>query len=280
MLVLLQSAGGCLELRTLRHRLNVSKANASEVTGTLESHGYIRRERSLRDRRAVMVWITPSGEALLTDLFPGARPSREGRLHAARRRREARAGADLPQARPRRLTRVGSTRCAPLSCFCSPCADVDRPDGSSAATARHSPPKFGVYTRQGEVDRSRQRRQPPLSFKFSKKGKNGKPPKISQVDAYAPIDCAGDGFDVPINKVGTLQTSTKASGKLSFTNSAISLTELVNQGLLGWAPNGSRQGDLHRQDQRQEGQGNLLGQLRPTPASAPARASWEAEVHK
>ena len=70
MLVVLQSAGGCLELRTLRHRLNVSKANASEVTGTLESRGYIRRDRSLRDRRAVMIWITPSGEALLEELFP------------------------------------------------------------------------------------------------------------------------------------------------------------------------------------------------------------------
>jgi MarR family 2-MHQ and catechol resistance regulon transcriptional repressor len=70
MLVVLQSAGGCLELRTLRHRLGLSKANASEVTGTLENRGFIRRERSLRDRRTVMVWITPGGESLLSDLFP------------------------------------------------------------------------------------------------------------------------------------------------------------------------------------------------------------------
>lgn len=69
-LVVLQSAGGCLELRTLRHRLGVSKANASEVTGTLESHALVRRERSLRDRRAVMIWVTPAGEQLLTELFP------------------------------------------------------------------------------------------------------------------------------------------------------------------------------------------------------------------
>ncbi len=70
MLVVLQSAGGCLELRTLRLRLGASKANATEVTGTLESRGLIRRERSLRDRRAVMVWLTPAGEQLLEELFP------------------------------------------------------------------------------------------------------------------------------------------------------------------------------------------------------------------
>ncbi|MEX0993829.1 MAG: MarR family transcriptional regulator [Solirubrobacterales bacterium] len=70
MLVVLESAGGCLELRTLRHRLGFSKANASEVTGTLESRGFIRRERSMRDRRAVLIWITPVGEELMRELFP------------------------------------------------------------------------------------------------------------------------------------------------------------------------------------------------------------------
>jgi MarR family 2-MHQ and catechol resistance regulon transcriptional repressor len=70
MLIVLQSAGGCLELRTLRHRLGLSKANASEVTSTLEQRGLIRRERSLRDRRTVMIWLTPGGERIVGELFP------------------------------------------------------------------------------------------------------------------------------------------------------------------------------------------------------------------
>ena len=70
MLVLLGSAGGALELRTLRLRLGISKANASEVAATLEAHDLIRRERSPRDRRSVLVWITPAGERLLHAVFP------------------------------------------------------------------------------------------------------------------------------------------------------------------------------------------------------------------
>jgi MarR family 2-MHQ and catechol resistance regulon transcriptional repressor len=70
MLVVLMSAGGSLELRTLRARLGISKANATEVATTIVAKGLIRRERSQSDRRAVTVWITPAGEELLEELFP------------------------------------------------------------------------------------------------------------------------------------------------------------------------------------------------------------------
>jgi MarR family transcriptional regulator, 2-MHQ and catechol-resistance regulon repressor len=70
MLVVLESAGGRLELRTMRQRLGVSKANASEVLSTLARRGFVRRERSERDGRALTVWLTRAGGRLLDDLFP------------------------------------------------------------------------------------------------------------------------------------------------------------------------------------------------------------------
>jgi MarR family transcriptional regulator, 2-MHQ and catechol-resistance regulon repressor len=71
LLVVLASAGGSLELRTLRVRLGMSKAGASELAAGLAERGLIRRERSARDRRALTAWITPGGEGLLEELFPG-----------------------------------------------------------------------------------------------------------------------------------------------------------------------------------------------------------------
>jgi DNA-binding MarR family transcriptional regulator len=94
MLVVLQSAGGALELRLLRQRLGISKANATEVTGTLALRGLIRRERSRRDRRALVVSITPAGEGLLEQAFPGH----------ARRVRDAFMALD--EAEKRELTRL------------------------------------------------------------------------------------------------------------------------------------------------------------------------------
>jgi len=70
MLVVLASAGGQLGLRTLRLRLGISKANATEVSSTLAGRGLITRERSTRDRRAVLLRTTPEGEALVEQLFP------------------------------------------------------------------------------------------------------------------------------------------------------------------------------------------------------------------
>jgi DNA-binding MarR family transcriptional regulator len=70
MLVVLASAGGVLELRTLRLRLGVSKANASEVTATLATRGLVERTRSERDGRAVDVRLTPLGAGIVEALFP------------------------------------------------------------------------------------------------------------------------------------------------------------------------------------------------------------------
>ena len=44
-LVVLTTAGGALELRTLRRRLDWWKANATEVTATLEARGLVVRRR-------------------------------------------------------------------------------------------------------------------------------------------------------------------------------------------------------------------------------------------
>jgi MarR family 2-MHQ and catechol resistance regulon transcriptional repressor len=70
MLVVLASAGGPLQLRALRLRLGISKANATEVSSTLADRGLVRRRRSARDRRAVTIEITAAGELLVEDLFP------------------------------------------------------------------------------------------------------------------------------------------------------------------------------------------------------------------
>src|SRR3954465_12740029 len=51
-LVVLPTAGGELELRALRHRLRTSKANATEVVGTLVARGLVGRSRLPHDKRA------------------------------------------------------------------------------------------------------------------------------------------------------------------------------------------------------------------------------------
>ena len=69
-LVVLATAGGELELRALRHRLRTSKANATEVVGTLVNRGYVERTRLAHDRRAASVTLTASGRELVDRLFP------------------------------------------------------------------------------------------------------------------------------------------------------------------------------------------------------------------
>jgi MarR family 2-MHQ and catechol resistance regulon transcriptional repressor len=69
-LVVLTTAGGALELRALRRRFDWSKANATEVTETLEARGFVERRRLSSDRRAVEVLLTPSGRSLVERLFP------------------------------------------------------------------------------------------------------------------------------------------------------------------------------------------------------------------
>ena len=94
LLVVLHAAGGAIELRLLRQRLGLSKANATEVVHTLESRGYVERVPSIRDRRAVVITITSGGEELLEEAFPG---------HA---RRVAAAFTPLDEEEKRELTRL------------------------------------------------------------------------------------------------------------------------------------------------------------------------------
>lgn len=70
-LVVLTTAGGSVELRALRRRLGWSKANATEVTVTLESRGLVVRRRLATDRRAAAVDLTATGSDLVERLFPG-----------------------------------------------------------------------------------------------------------------------------------------------------------------------------------------------------------------
>ena len=69
-LVVLATAGGELELRTLRHRLRTSKANATEIVGTLVTRGLVIRSRLPHDRRAASVTLTERGREIVDRLFP------------------------------------------------------------------------------------------------------------------------------------------------------------------------------------------------------------------
>jgi MarR family transcriptional regulator, 2-MHQ and catechol-resistance regulon repressor len=69
-LVVLTTAGGELELRTLRRRLETSKANATEIVTTLANRGFVTRHRLPHDRRAAAVAITVGGQELVDRLFP------------------------------------------------------------------------------------------------------------------------------------------------------------------------------------------------------------------
>ena len=69
-LVVLQTAGGELELRTLRRRLQTSKANATEVVTTLENRGLVVRRRLDWDKRAANVSLTAHGGEVVDRLFP------------------------------------------------------------------------------------------------------------------------------------------------------------------------------------------------------------------
>ena len=93
-LIVLTTAGGQLELRTLRRRLQTSKANATEVVTTLEHRGMVVRSRLAHDRRAAAVALTALGQELVDRLFPD---------HSAR---VERAFAVLDEAEKRSLTEL------------------------------------------------------------------------------------------------------------------------------------------------------------------------------
>ncbi len=69
-LVVLNTAGGELELRALRARLRMSKANASEVVSTLAAAGLVGRRPLANDRRAQSVVLSADGQAAVDRLFP------------------------------------------------------------------------------------------------------------------------------------------------------------------------------------------------------------------
>src|SRR3954449_11614990 len=68
-LVVLTTAGGELELRTLRRRLGWSKANATDVTAALERQGLVVRRRLASDRRTMTIGITASGAEMVQSVF-------------------------------------------------------------------------------------------------------------------------------------------------------------------------------------------------------------------
>ena len=98
-LVVLTTAGGELELRALRRRLRTSKANATEVVGTLAARGLVVRSRLPHDRRAAAVALTPLGHEIVERLFPEHSARVERAFAVLDDDREARVRRALPQAR-------------------------------------------------------------------------------------------------------------------------------------------------------------------------------------
>jgi MarR family transcriptional regulator, 2-MHQ and catechol-resistance regulon repressor len=93
-LVVLTTAGGTLELKTLRRRLGWSKANATEVTATLAARDFVIRRRAPSDRRIVLVDLTSAGRDLVERLFP-AHSDRVTRAFGALDEAEKRTLAEL-----------------------------------------------------------------------------------------------------------------------------------------------------------------------------------------
>jgi DNA-binding MarR family transcriptional regulator len=93
-MVVLRIAGGSLELRTLRRRLDWSKANATEVTVTLEQHGLVTRRRSPDDRRSLVIELTAMGAEVVEGLFPD-HSRRVSRAFASLDEQEKRSLADI-----------------------------------------------------------------------------------------------------------------------------------------------------------------------------------------
>lgn len=93
-MVVLRIAGGSLELKTLRRRLAWSKANATEVTLTLEQHGMVMRRRAVQDRRSLIIELTAMGAEQVEGLFPD-HSRRVSRAFASLDEHEKRSLADI-----------------------------------------------------------------------------------------------------------------------------------------------------------------------------------------
>jgi DNA-binding MarR family transcriptional regulator len=59
-----------LMLSDLSRRLMVSCGNITGVVDRLEHAGYLRRERSLADRRVILARLTPAGRTLFAEVWP------------------------------------------------------------------------------------------------------------------------------------------------------------------------------------------------------------------
>lgn len=59
-----------IETRTIAEEGGFSKATLTGVLQTLESRGLIKRNRSLEDKRLVLVTLTAKGRKLMVSLFP------------------------------------------------------------------------------------------------------------------------------------------------------------------------------------------------------------------
>ena len=144
-LVVLVTAGGELELRTLRRRLRTSKANATEIVDTLERRGLVgappARARPPRGRRHDH---RRTAQELVERLFPehAARVAR--RVRAARRRREAHARRAVPQAR--------GLRQGPASRRALGAAAAPVPPAAAEPVGRSPPSRSEVLERWRERD--------------------------------------------------------------------------------------------------------------------------------
>lgn len=61
--------GGALSQRELSRKVLTSAGNMTDLCDKLEARGLIRRARQERDRRAVLVELTPKGRALIEPLY-------------------------------------------------------------------------------------------------------------------------------------------------------------------------------------------------------------------
>lgn len=57
--------------RAAAEKLLQSGGNVTTVVDNLERRGLVRRERQLDDRRFITLYLTPEGQALISEVFPG-----------------------------------------------------------------------------------------------------------------------------------------------------------------------------------------------------------------
>ena len=75
----------------------LSPGNLTLVINNLQRDGLVRRQRSTEDRRYVEVQLTDAGRALITDLFPPARPGGVRGVRHAHPGRAGGVGSAVPQ---------------------------------------------------------------------------------------------------------------------------------------------------------------------------------------